>query len=327
VRRALPALLAVVAALLLAAPAAAEIVLSHDREGRTITFDVQVPNVDVEWYAELLRDLAHGDEIERVTIRIVAADDLHLFCGAGAGGCYSGGGRPGRIVVPAGKSAQLAHVVAHEYGHHVDFSHPVAGVREPNGTPAWWVARDMARRLQAGEVAQSYSLGWERAVAEIFAEDYVQLHLRSPYRIRWLAPPDAAVLEALRRDLQGAPVAPVDPPAPAAPVVISRRATLGAGRAASVEYELLGPGRRVTFTARLAVLPAGAAARMEIRCQGEQALSRPLVRGRVTTMDLRNRGPSVCRAVIRNTGRTRVTFALTLRLAREPATSSRFSLR
>jgi hypothetical protein len=327
VRRPLPFLVACVAALLLAAPAAAEIVFLQDREGRTITFDVQVPSVDVEWYAELLRNVAHGDEISRVTIRIVAPDDLHMLCGAGAGGCYSGGGRAGRIVVPAGKSAQLAHVVVHEYGHHVDFSHPVPGVREPNGTPTWWVARDMARRLQAGEVLQSYGLGWERAIAEIFAEDYVQLHLRTPYRIRWLAPPDETVLNALRADLQGAPAAPVEPPAPPAPVVITRRSTLAAGRTAGVDYQLLGPGRRVTFTARLAVQPAGARARMEIRCVGAAVIARPLVRGHATTMDLRNRGPAVCRAVVRNTGQSRVTVATTLRLAQEPGATSRFAAR
>jgi hypothetical protein len=328
VRRALPLLLALVAALLLSTPAAAEIVYAQDREGRTITFDVQVPNVDVEWYAELLRNVAHGDEISRVTVRIVAGDDLHMLCGAGAGGCYSGGGtRSGRITVPAGKSAQLAHVVVHEYGHHIDYAHPVAGVREPNGTPSWWVARDMTRRLQAGEVTQGYAQGWDRAVAEIFAEDYVQLHLRTPYRIRWLAPPDERVFEALRADLQGAPAAPVDPPAPVTPLVLTRRATLAPARTAAVDYELLGPGRRVTLTARLAVQPAGARARMEIRCAGEPVVARPLVRGRATTLDLRNRGPAVCKAVVRNTGKTRATFALTLRLAREAATASRFAYR
>lgn len=325
-RGALLLLLAGAVALLLAGPAAAETVLSQDREGRTITFDVQAPGVDVEWYAELLRNAAHGDEISRLTVRIVAADDLHMLCGAGAGGCYTGA-RGGRMVVPAGKSAQLAHVVIHEYGHHVDFSHPVEGIREPNGTPAWAAAREIARRLQAGEVAQSYGLGWDRSVAEIFAEDYVQLHLRTPYRIRWLAAPDEALLQALRTDLQGAPEAPVEPPAPPAPVVISRRATLAAGRASSVDYELLGPGRRVTFTARLAVRPAGARARIEIRCDGAPAIVRTLVRGHVTRMDLRNRGPAVCRAVVRNTGTTRATFASTLRLALQPSATARLPAR
>ena len=317
--RRLGLLLAVVAALLLAAPAAAEIVHAQDREGRTITFDVQAPGVDVEWYAELLRNAAHGDEIARVTIRIVAADDLHFLCGAGAGGCYSAGARGGRIVVPAGRSAAVAHTLIHEYGHHIDLSTPVDGAREPNGTPNWWHAREMARRLAAGEVSQTYTLGWDRAIAEIFAEDYVQLHLTTPYRIRWLAPPDAAVVEALRADVQGSPATPAPAPGPVEPVVITRRATLAPGGTAATPYGLLGPGRRVTFTARLGVVPAGARARIEIRCETGLVATRPLVRGHRTTVDLRNRGPATCRALVRNTGRVRAAVVSTLRLSMEPA--------
>lgn len=314
--RRLSLVLAVLGALLLAAPAAAEIVHAQDREGRTITFDVQAPGVDVEWYAELLRNAAHGDEISRVTIRIVAFDDLRMICGAGAGGCYRGTVRAGRIVVPAGRGAVIAHTLVHEYGHHVDASHPVAGVREPNGTPGWWQARGMAALLREGSVSHTYSLGWERSIGEVFAEDYVQLHLQTPYRIGWLSAPDEPVLAALRADLENAPAAPA--PAQTTPVVVVRRATLAPRSASSVPYQLLGPGRRVTFTARLSVVPAGAQARMEVRCRNGSVTGRALVRGHVTTMDLRNRGPAVCQAVVRNTGRTRVTFASTLRLSLEP---------
>jgi hypothetical protein len=322
------ALLAAVAgALAIAAPASAEVVLVKDREGRTITFDVQAPDVDVEWYAELLRNAAHGDEIARVTVRVVATDDLRMLCGSGAGGCYSGTTRGGRIVVPAARTAMLAHTVVHEYAHHLDASYGVPGTREPNGTPRWWTARDMARRLAAGEVSRTYSLGWDRAIAEVFAEDYVQLHLQTPHRIRWLTPPDETVVAALRADLAevtggaGAPppAAPAPPPASTAPVVVTRRGTIGARRSVSVPYELLGPGRRVTFSARLGVATAGAQARMEIRCEGEPPILRALVRGRTTTLDLRHRGPARCDAIVRNTGRVRATFTSTLRLSLEPA--------
>ena len=70
-RRCATLLVALVAALALATAAGAEIVTRADTEGRTITFDVQAPSVDVDWYAAVLRAAAHGDEISRVTIRIV----------------------------------------------------------------------------------------------------------------------------------------------------------------------------------------------------------------------------------------------------------------
>jgi len=322
-------LVAAVAALAVAAPASAELVQARDHQGRTILFDVQVPDVDVEWYAELLRNAAHGDEIVRVTVRIVAPDDLRLLCGAGAGGCYTGSTRSGRIVVPAGRSATVAHTLVHEYGHHLDASYGVAGAREPNGTPRWWVARDMARRLEAGEVSHTYSLGWERAIGEVFAEDYVSLHLQTPHRIRWLGPPDETVRAALRDDLAeiaGAtapPAEPVPPPAPVTPLVVTRRATIGAGRMIGTPYELLGPGRRVTFTVRLAVLPRGAQARMEISCDDGLVTRRALVRGVPATIDLRDRGPARCTAVVRNTGRTRATVASTLTLRLERGATAR----
>ena len=50
--------LAVLAAAVLAGPAAARDVVLRDGEGRTIRFDVRA-DADVEWYAGLLRRAAH----------------------------------------------------------------------------------------------------------------------------------------------------------------------------------------------------------------------------------------------------------------------------
>jgi hypothetical protein len=67
---------------------------------------------------------------------------------------------------------------------------------------SWWAARGVKTSLARGRMSLTYSLGWEHSVGEIFAEDYVQLNLRSRYAIRWLEPPNAAVRAALRRDLR-----------------------------------------------------------------------------------------------------------------------------
>ena len=66
-RASVVALLAVLAATLLAGPAAAREVVLRAAERRSLRFDVRA-DVDVGWYAGLLRRAAHANEIERVTI-------------------------------------------------------------------------------------------------------------------------------------------------------------------------------------------------------------------------------------------------------------------
>src|SRR4051794_273790 len=120
----------------------ADEVTRQDAAGRTIHFDVEAAGVDVDWYAALLRRALHGDEIAgspalppralrgdesaRVTSRLVPAGEVGSVCGSPhAGGCYGerrGGG--GIMTVPAGVNENVAHTVLHEYGHHVDRSHP-----------------------------------------------------------------------------------------------------------------------------------------------------------------------------------------------------------
>jgi hypothetical protein len=67
-----------VVALVAAAAAQAEIVVSRDNSGRSITFDVRSAAADVEWYAGLLRSAAHGDEIRRVTFTAVVGRERRV---------------------------------------------------------------------------------------------------------------------------------------------------------------------------------------------------------------------------------------------------------
>ncbi|HWG56506.1 MAG TPA: hypothetical protein VNT58_08300 [Gaiellaceae bacterium] len=315
--RRLVALLAATAALGSAAPAAADVVTAQDAAGRTITFDVRAEGVDVEWYAELLRTAAHGNEIEHVTVRVVSPAELRRTCGAAAGGCYSGSRFAARIVVPTGQSPRTAHTLLHEYAHHVDAWRGVAAAaREPNGSASWWNARAIDRLLAAGKASHTYSLGWERAIGEIFAEDYTQLHLETRYGISWLAPPTTAIRAALRRDLENAPAAPA-PAAAKPPVVIPRTGILRPGRTVSIPFELIGPGRRVTYKA---TITRGAAAVVEIGCSDGRRARRTL-RGdlRTTTIDLKDLGPARCAAALRGTGTRVGGFSLRVRLAVERA--------
>ena len=201
-------------------PALARTTVVPDDAGRPITFDVRATGADVAGYARVLRAAVHGDEIDDVTVRVVPRGSIRSRCrDSRAVGCYSRGPRGSVITIPARPARDVQATLLHEYGHHID-----SMVR----TPRWWSARRMAWRLRSGQVATDYSKGWSRSVGEVFAEDYVALHIRSASAIRWLPRPSSSVLRALRRDISEAssdpqPVppspgaAPGDPASPAGP--------------------------------------------------------------------------------------------------------------
>ena len=177
-------LVAIVAATAFTTGAGAEIISAQDTQGRPIAFDVLAPGVDVEWYAGLLRSAAHGNEISTVTIRIVPESRVGGVLRRGRRSLLLAGTRGGVMVVPAGKDLRVASTFLHEYGHHLDRAWTVAGVRELNGTPVWWQQRGMAQLLGQGQVAFDYSRGWNRAIGEIFAEDYAFVHTGFQFSIR-----------------------------------------------------------------------------------------------------------------------------------------------
>jgi hypothetical protein len=310
-------LVALALSLVLASPAMAETVLAQDTQGRTITFDVQAGGVDTGWYASILSAAIHGDEISTVTIRIVPPSEITATCGSGAAACYSHRRTGALIVVPAGQSDALAAVVLHEYGHHIDASTPVGGLREPNGTVRWWAARGIQSLLDSGEAARDYGLGWERSIAEIFAEDYVQANMTASFRIRWLAAPSVEILSAIRQDLGVEPALPAPPVAAEplrVPLTLLGSGSLRAGQARSIPFTLLGPGRRVTFTATA----FRGRVRMRLVCDGTLVAVRTLGPGRRSaTLDRSGLGPASCRASVTNVGTASARFSLRLRLAVE----------
>jgi hypothetical protein len=316
--RSLVVLLAVLAAALAsAAVARAELVVRQDAAGRSITFDVLDASADVEWYAGLLANAAHGNEISSVTVRIVPGSQIRSLCGAGAAACYS----RRTITVPAGKSDSLAATVLHEYGHHLDTAWSVNGVQELNGTPVWWASRGMAALLAAGSVAFDYSTGWDHSIGEIFAEDYAFIHTGTYYSIPWLAPPDATLKAALLAELGGAtatPTAPTTPTTTTAPVNVARSGTISAGARGTIPFRLLGPGRHVTVNAAVsAVRRAQTGGRIEVVCNGSVVQTKTIVAGRTATLDLTNLGPATCEAALVSTSTQRQRYSLRLRLAIE----------
>jgi hypothetical protein len=318
-RRILAVLLAaVVAALAAAAGADAAIVTAQDDQGRTITFDVRAANVDTGWYAAVLRASAHGDEIRDVTIRIVPEASIAGLCGDEAAACYTGRDRgPATIIVPAGKSTLLESTLLHEYGHHLDTYWHVTGVPELNGTPVWWQARGMASLLSSHQVAFDYSLGWSHSIQEIFAEDYAYIHTGTRYGIPWLAPPDAMLKAELLSEL-GTPTS-VLPAAPEVPLVITRQGVLIPHDRRVLAFGLLGPGRRVTFTATVSQAKRkGIRARAQIVCDGQVVASKAFGKGLARrTLDVPNLGPATCDARLVSTVGVTLSYTLRLRLAVE----------
>jgi hypothetical protein len=303
--------LAVLATAAIAGSASAREVVLRDDEGRAMRFDVRA-DVALGWYAGLLRRAAHGNEIERVTIRIVSWDELGERCGRGAAGCYGRReGNRGVMVVPAGQSARLAHTVIHEYGHHVDWSRRHGGLDEPNGTPLWWKARGMAELVSLQSVRDRYQIGWNRSIAEVFAEDYAYTNLGRGYRIGWLRPPTPTIQQAIRADLGLA-----ERPAIAAarpdlrPVVIVRQGTLPPDSRVAVDFGLLGPNRRVELTG---AFRQGGNGKLDVRCPGATR-SRTLIRGGEVGLELPRAGPGQCQASIANTGSRPERFRFTVRL-------------
>ena len=309
------ALLAALASLAFAGESLAAEVVLQDNEGRPLRFDVRVEGVDPEWYAALLRAAPHGNEISAVRVDVVSWSELGSICGREASGCY---GR-NTITVPAEETESNAHTVVHEYGHHLDRSTPVAGLAEPNGTSVWWRARGMAELVRLGSVARSYSLGWNRSIAEIFAEDYAQLaRPGEPFAIGWLEPPDETTLAAIRADLGlgPEPAIPVRPPA-LKPVTIDRQGILRPRRSAGVGFGLLGPGRRVEATATITG-PAEQRVRatFEIRCDGARVGVGRIGAGKTSvTIDLPSLGPAECTATLTSSSRSLRTYTLTIRLS------------
>src|SRR5213075_942956 len=201
------ALLVLVLTLALAAGASAAIVTSTDTQGRRITFDVRAPAVDTDWYAAILRSIAHGDET--------------------ATGYTRAAGKP-TIIVPAGKNQFIEGTLVHEYGHHLDASTAVPGIPELSGIPVWWADRGMAALFASRKVAFDYAMGWDHSIAEIFAEDYAYIHVGPSYRyaITWLTPPDDKLKSDMFAALGGTPTTTL-PAAPNAPLVVHRIGTLG----------------------------------------------------------------------------------------------------
>jgi hypothetical protein len=220
------------------------------------------------------------------------------------------------MVVPAGRSFDIAHTLIHEYGHHVDSSRRHGGLDEPNGTPLWWKARGMAGLVAARSVRDRYQVGWDRSISEVFAEDYAYTNLHRGYKIAWLDPPSRVVQQAIRADLGLAEPPAISSTKPVLrPVVIVREGTLEPNDSVEVDFGLLGPNRRVRLDGTFRDgANAGARGRVEVACGDLMRRSLMTSTRGTASLVLPQAGPGQCRASILNTGTRAERFRFTVRL-------------
>jgi hypothetical protein len=76
---------------------------------------------------------------------------------------------PGRALPGAGFSDEIAR---HEYGHHLAAASDNAPFAQGLGTKRWFTREHICQRLRRGELVDDAVKGYERSVAEGFAEAY-----------------------------------------------------------------------------------------------------------------------------------------------------------
>lgn len=317
--------LALLAPLAVAAPAPAAITTARDAAGRTITFDVRAPGADVRGYRDVLSRSVHGDEIRQVTVRVVAPSRIRAACrDPRAVACYSRGPAGSIITIPARPARRVQGTLLHEYGHHIDAT---------IDTPRWWRARGMTARLNRGQVARDYSKGWSRSVGEVFAEDYVALHVRGISAIRWLRPASESVLRALRRDITGRPggLPPVaadpatDPTVPVGGDVLSRMlrsGTVGAGQVLEAAVALDAPDRHVTVAVRPDPSRAEVPVHIDVACDGMAPATYDAGAGEVAYVQVGPIGPGTCTARVSGPADRAGGVSLELVVAASPAVTA-----
>jgi hypothetical protein len=156
-------------------------------------------------WAGFFRGLPHGAEIDSLNVLLGGADDVRARCGGAADACYLPLPRlivmPGRSLPGGGFSDGLAR---HEYGHHLAASSDNAPFTLGLGTKRWFTREHVCQRLLRGELVDDAVEGYERSVAEGFAEAYRVASGGQSHQ--WIVDaalyPDAAARRAILADVR-----------------------------------------------------------------------------------------------------------------------------
>ena len=159
-------------------------------------------------YVDFLGSLPHGGELSRLRMVIATPAQVRRRCGSPqALACYTTAGST--MIVPGqqisgGRGVTTSYVVAHEYGHHLAAFRRNPPFRALDYGPKYWASERLVcagvldGRLAPGDEGSRYVLNPGEAWAETYARlQYPELRWRFAPVLR----PDAAALEAARRDV------------------------------------------------------------------------------------------------------------------------------
>ena len=206
-----------------AAPADAYTAAYTDVDGHTITIVAAGSAPDTardQLFVDVLGSLAHGEEMNLLTIDFTASDAGHDEECSGAPACYSYGSSPGRIHirgfdtggdpgseadnVPLTEETMPRDLLAHEYGHHLANHRLNDGALEggasANGTKRWASYMRICPRVRKGELGGPH---YSTLPSEGFAESYRAAHYPATLEYWMLDPllvPDATAIELIRED-------------------------------------------------------------------------------------------------------------------------------
>jgi len=178
--------------------------------GVTAACRVSCAAADPARIAAFLGTLAHGPEVELLTVQLETPSQIGFDCGYGAQACYYGG--ENKIVLsgedsPAADGASREFVLAHEYGHHVARHRRTPAPFPPAidwGTARWASYENVCRRSRTGSLFPGTAgLRYFRDPGEAFAETFANLRFPDsgvPWRWPRALEPDAAALQAVRED-------------------------------------------------------------------------------------------------------------------------------
>jgi hypothetical protein len=158
-------------------------------------------------WGEFFGGLVHGEELGRVTVRIVTPDELELNCGPHALGCYTGG----LLVIPGEQAGGIdpAEIARHEYGHHIAASRANPPWNAGTWGPKRWATRaGICPRAATGAINPDDYSNYELSPREAWAEVYRVVNDRRAglASLTWSIVddsfiPDDAVLRAAEADV------------------------------------------------------------------------------------------------------------------------------